>query len=262
MTDDVLNPAAVIFIIFMVAVGFFWFCLPPLVWEFTDESDIWYKDDYKLNRNECIEIFHKNKLSFCVREEDFIHSRGNDNEEENFEATTEQNVQGDDLIHDDDDHVCIDVETGDKSVLCINIVEKIGEGKNHDNDTIEISGGDHDRDDIDNNYGEDNATTDSDNGVVLRIPRRANSFKFSNRDTVPMVCAICLDNFKVGDELAFSSNRECSHVFHLECITEYIGKTKGAEKPCPCCRQWFLNVPMISCDKEDREIYCCSSRRT
>lgn len=303
MYDEMVNPASAVFVIFMVVAFLVWLCLPPLVWDFTEDDDVWYIDDYKLNRNECIEVFRSNNLCFRVQEEDLIrdHTNDADNEEENNEQLTStsttpatgQNIQADCLDHNVGDHADIDIETGGKSVMCINIVEAIiDEGKNPNDDIIETSGVnvDHDRCDIDSDDGgDDNATIDSDNnGVVLRIPNRAESLdhdcddidnndgedddatidsdsvvlripsramplttRLNNRDTVPIVCAICLEKFKVNDELAFSSNHKCSHVFHLDCITEYIGKTKGAEKPCPCCRQWFLNVPMFICDETD-----------
>ncbi len=53
------------------------------------------------------------------------------------------------------------------------------------------------------------------------------------------VCPICLDTFKVGDEVASSYNGGCQHVFHASCISEWLMKPKSGGC-CPLCRQQFL----------------------
>lgn len=43
-------------------------------------------------------------------------------------------------------------------------------------------------------------------------------------------CSICLDKFTEGEDVIIS---ECSHVFHRECVLEWLQKKDG----CPMCRQ-------------------------
>lgn len=51
-------------------------------------------------------------------------------------------------------------------------------------------------------------------------------------------CAICLTEYSEGDEICWSHNAECHHVFHRECIIEWLLQ----HEECPCCRHDFLNV--------------------
>ena len=50
-------------------------------------------------------------------------------------------------------------------------------------------------------------------------------------------CAICLDEYADGDEVCFSYNRRCKHVFHRSCIIDWL----MSDETCPCCRQCFLS---------------------
>ena len=56
----------------------------------------------------------------------------------------------------------------------------------------------------------------------------------------PNCCAICLSEYKPGEVLVWSSNRSCMHVYHQECLLEYLVKVKDGSTPCPLCRQSFL----------------------
>lgn len=51
-------------------------------------------------------------------------------------------------------------------------------------------------------------------------------------------CAICLNQYAVGDEIMFSSNKKCQHVFHGECILSWLVVKR--KQQCPCCRQVFF----------------------
>lgn len=54
------------------------------------------------------------------------------------------------------------------------------------------------------------------------------------RDTL---CQICLQEYQPGDITALSSNVQCIHSFHLDCITDWL-----VHKPtCPACRWPYLS---------------------
>ena len=60
--------------------------------------------------------------------------------------------------------------------------------------------------------------------------------------SVSACCAICLDEYAVEDAVVWSSNEDCPHVFHQNCIVEYLAKVKNIELSCPCCRQTYCEL--------------------
>lgn len=62
-----------------------------------------------------------------------------------------------------------------------------------------------------------------------------------NEKTVSNLCAICLEEYHEGDTIVWSSNKNCRHAFHRDCLTNYLVKVKEQETyPCPICRQNFF----------------------
>mmetsp|Transcript_26155 Transcript_26155/g.55176 ORF Transcript_26155/g.55176 Transcript_26155/m.55176 type:complete len:267 (-) Transcript_26155:198-998(-) len=76
---------------------------------------------------------------------------------------------------------------------------------------------------------------------------------------VPIFCAICLSEYEMDDEVCWSSNSNCTHVFHKACIIQWLvalGRRKSSmrrfpptpsmkrllnyQMGCPCCRQEFI----------------------
>jgi Ring finger domain len=50
-------------------------------------------------------------------------------------------------------------------------------------------------------------------------------------------CAICMGTYICGDEVIWSSNPNCPHVYHEACLSLWLSQS---HKECPCCRQQFL----------------------
>eukprot|EP00523_Entomoneis_sp_CCMP467_P002285 CAMPEP_0168748246 /NCGR_PEP_ID=MMETSP0724-20121128/16076_1 /TAXON_ID=265536 /ORGANISM="Amphiprora sp., Strain CCMP467" /LENGTH=525 /DNA_ID=CAMNT_0008796067 /DNA_START=57 /DNA_END=1634 /DNA_ORIENTATION=+ len=50
-------------------------------------------------------------------------------------------------------------------------------------------------------------------------------------------CIVCLNSYNQGDVIAWSPNPQCQHIFHRDCITEWLQKNVS----CPVCRNPFLN---------------------
>mmetsp|Transcript_2904 Transcript_2904/g.3327 ORF Transcript_2904/g.3327 Transcript_2904/m.3327 type:complete len:200 (-) Transcript_2904:27-626(-) len=70
-------------------------------------------------------------------------------------------------------------------------------------------------------------------------------------------CSICLNEYKVGDRLCWSPNKNCPHAFHAECITQWLltlGKGQTVvfrrdmsihcdfKMQCPVCRGNFIRT--------------------
>jgi hypothetical protein len=61
---------------------------------------------------------------------------------------------------------------------------------------------------------------------------------------VPGGCAICLCPYEPDDQVTWSKEDTCQHVFHSECIIPWLAKTQ--EPRCPCCRQEYCVVEPLT----------------
>lgn len=61
----------------------------------------------------------------------------------------------------------------------------------------------------------------------------------------PTTCDICLTDYEVGDEVAWSKNDACRHAFHKECIRDWLLRRPD----CPLCRRNYL----VDTSKEAQE---------
>jgi hypothetical protein len=72
---------------------------------------------------------------------------------------------------------------------------------------------------------------------------------------VQIFCAACLMRYEISDRVCWSSNSECSHMFHEDCILQWLAtlgwthsrvklfsaapsekKLLDLDLTCPCCR--------------------------
>ena len=67
-------------------------------------------------------------------------------------------------------------------------------------------------------------------------------------------CSICLEDFGRTEQAGFSRNPACEHVFHRECITNWL----ITHKECPLCRNVFFRRDL----EEDRNVGSKQSRHS
>lgn len=80
-----------------------------------------------------------------------------------------------------------------------------------------------------------NDPTDSDNCdcSVLQSVLEAGMMHVLNEK-----CSICFDEYKDGNEVIWSANEKCNHVYHRNCILSWLMN----HNTCPECREAFVNV--------------------
>ena len=60
------------------------------------------------------------------------------------------------------------------------------------------------------------------------------------KENIPR-CSICLESYNEGNEVTWSPNENCTHVFHKACIIEWLIE----QEKCPCCRHFFMK-PIVA----------------
>lgn len=70
----------------------------------------------------------------------------------------------------------------------------------------------------------------------------------SNDDqTTLSPCHICLDHFRIGEEISWSNVSKCEHCFHSKCINEWLLKHQA----CPLCRANMLDLTSLQRHSEE-----------
>ena len=68
-----------------------------------------------------------------------------------------------------------------------------------------------------------------------------------SRSTDPE-CTICLEKFSTGDSISWPKYGDCDHIYHTECITEWL----ALHDDCPLCRVAIIgNVPEMRQPNEE-----------
>jgi len=88
---------------------------------------------------------------------------------------------------------------------------------------------------------------DDEDSIVVEIPQPGLflDVPLEERETriAPGSCTICLTTYGVGSQIVWSSNAQCEHVFHAECIENWLLRQRGGPL-CPCCRREFVIDPL------------------
>lgn len=113
---------------------------------------------------------------------------------------------------------------------------------------------------------EENAYGDEDS-LLIEIPTPGLHLSLDPNETPPTrlisgICTICLCTFDVGADIVWSSNTQCEHAFHEECIEKWLMKQR--EGPlCPCCRRDFIVDPYdLEASHQDPDLDVPSSTNT
>ena len=73
----------------------------------------------------------------------------------------------------------------------------------------------------------DHVFDDKDNDGVER-QQQDNTNVIHSLRLVDTTCSICLERYKIGDTVCWSSNTVCCHVFHLHCIVHWLMTTSSS----------------------------------
>ena len=91
-------------------------------------------------------------------------------------------------------------------------------------------------------FSETASTTDLEAGDSSRTESHGDEDEIGDIDELEDedsrdICAICLAKYDHDDVISWSNNKQCSHVFHRECIAQWLEK----KEECPVCRRFFLH---------------------
>ncbi|GFH56749.1 hypothetical protein CTEN210_13225 [Chaetoceros tenuissimus] len=75
----------------------------------------------------------------------------------------------------------------------------------------------------------------------LNISTHKENDEEAPRMQYPKLCSICVEEYREGDDIAWSKNEICSHVYHTDCIVAWLMN----HSDCPLCRNDFLDANLI-----------------
>ncbi|CAJ1948261.1 unnamed protein product [Cylindrotheca closterium] len=74
-------------------------------------------------------------------------------------------------------------------------------------------------------------------------------FQEDDEDTRP-ACTICFNEYKPGDEICWSNHPQCNHMFHKDCIEEWLLR----HDECPCCRLNYMLPKEVGSEMNSSEM--------
>lgn len=89
---------------------------------------------------------------------------------------------------------------------------------------------------LENSKGKPEDSTHSESSWLPKSWKAASRL-FGDTQLSPEECAICLGEYEAGDTIAWAKAEGCDHVFHGECIREWL---KKQHDECPLCRKEIL----------------------
>ena len=125
-----------------------------------------------------------------------------------------------------------------------------------------------------NNHNSNKSSTE----IVATQPENIKATRHTQRRRqVPIFCSICLSEFNLHQQICWSSNPECTHVFHSDCMIQWLvalGRKHSTTKrftlhpterqlvehfelQCPCCRQEFIKSAFVEkklCERSDSAV--------
>lgn len=72
--------------------------------------------------------------------------------------------------------------------------------------------------------------------------------EFDGQTKESSFCMICLEPYLIGEEVSWSRDLKCRHVFHHECIMEWLME----HDECPCCRAEHLSAEICAQEPENK----------
>jgi hypothetical protein len=145
--------------------------------------------------------------------------------------------------------------------LCMDNEKKIKRGSSSRNCFLRTSKVGQDFNNEENGRAEGGVSCSTDEAGKLNNPVDEG---VTERRAVPIFCAVCLMKYEISDRVCWSSNSECSHMFHEDCMLLWLGalgredarrkrfpanpserKLLDFKLTCPCCRQDFISRDLI-----------------
>lgn len=82
--------------------------------------------------------------------------------------------------------------------------------------------------------------------VLIHFNAKATDNSSSNFYS-PRCCPICLEDYEEDDQVCFSKNDDCPHMYHLECLMDWLMK----HDDCPMCRLEYYDAEQGNKDTQD-----------
>lgn len=165
----------------------------------------------------------------------------------NFSVRTQQQiVKQEDLVAETDHQIHRDND------VIVNPETIVEENENNKEDHIVFAIPEEMKGDFSAAQDEGNAAWDATTASNLFGSLVLRSASGEEAGRVPNQCAICLEGYCVEDPVVWSSNPDCSHAFHEDCLVDWLVHSKQDGTPCPCCRQSFTDLASFRKERKIR----------